>query len=116
MTRVLVCGGRHYDDTERVWGVLNSYDQDHNFTALIEGGARGADRAARDWARLAKIPVITFEADWKRHGKMAGPLRNARMITEGYPDLVIAFPGGRGTKNMTATARANGIEVIEVSP
>ena len=37
------------------------------------------------------------------------------MLDEGKPDLVVAFPGGRGTAHMTRIARGAGIEVIEVS-
>ncbi len=56
-----------------------------------------------------------YEADWHEHGRAAGPIRNARMIAEGRPDLVIAFPGGRGTADMVSRARKAGIEVREVS-
>jgi len=114
--RVLVCGGRDYDDDDRVFSVLNNYDADHNFTALIEGGATGADSAAKRWAQIGKLPIFTFRADWKKHGKAAGPIRNERMIIEGRPDLVIAFPGGRGTRNMIETARRHGVDVIVVTP
>ena len=37
------------------------------------------------------------------------------MLDEGKPDLVIAFPGGKGTADMARRAREAGIEVIEVS-
>jgi hypothetical protein len=36
------------------------------------------------------------------------------MINEGKPDLVIAFPGGKGTADMVARAAQAGIKVIEV--
>ncbi len=36
------------------------------------------------------------------------------MIDEGKPDLVIAFPGRRGTADMKARALKAGIAVIEV--
>ena len=38
----------------------------------------------------------------------------ARMLEEGRPDLVIAFPGGRGTADLVARARRAGVEVMEV--
>ena len=60
------------------------------------------------------IECLTFPADWKTYGRAAGPLRNARMIAEGKPDLVLAFPGGRGTADMTRKARAAGVEVRAV--
>jgi hypothetical protein len=34
------------------------------------------------------------------------------MLKEGHPDLVVAFPGGKGTAGMIALARAAGIPVF----
>jgi hypothetical protein len=81
---------------------------------IIHGAASGADTLAKKWARGNRCPDEAYYADWKAHGRAAGPIRNRLMIEEGKPDLVIAFPGGRGTENMKKQARAAGIEVIEV--
>ena len=35
------------------------------------------------------------------------------MLDERRPDLVVAFPGGRGTADMVGRARSAGIEVID---
>jgi UDP-N-acetylmuramoylalanine-D-glutamate ligase len=35
------------------------------------------------------------------------------MLEREKPDLVVAFPGGRGTADMVAKARAAGVEVLE---
>ena len=63
----------------------------------------------------AGLPCTVFQADWAGLGRKAGPIRNKLMLDEGKPDLVVAFPGGRGTAHMTRIARGAGIEVIEVS-
>jgi len=112
--RVLVCGGRGFGNDTLLFGTLNSHHKRRPITALIHGGASGADRMAALWAVDKGIPHTRFLPDWKRHGKAAGPIRNARMIAEGKPDLVIAFPGGRGTANMIAQAKQAGIEVVIV--
>jgi hypothetical protein len=83
---------------------------------LIEGGARGADLHARTWARDRGVSRETYEADWENHGTFAGPMRNRRMLDEGKPDLVIAFPGGKGTRNMLKQARDRGVECVEIAP
>lgn len=115
MTRVLVCGGRDFNDEELVFATLSQLHKQSRITAIIEGYATGADDLAREWGYGHRdCAIISFPADWSRHGKAAGPIRNTRMIEEGRPDLVVAFPGGRGTANMVAQARAAGIEVIEV--
>lgn len=117
--RVLVCGGRDYKipegRTNPVGEALDGLWLAHNRSVtIIEGGAKGVDALAREWARKMSCPLETYFADWDEHGKAAGPIRNQRMIDEGKPDLVVAFPGGRGTADMVRRARAAGIEVIEV--
>jgi hypothetical protein len=83
--------------------------------AVIHGDAVGADRFAGEWARLRSIEEIPFPPDWATHGRAAGPIRNKQMLDEGRPDLVVAFPGGRGTANMVMQAMATGVPVHEVS-
>lgn len=70
-------------------------------------------KPAAEWARRSHVPVESYPADWRR-GKGAGPERNARMLAEGWPDLVVAFPGGRGTADMVRRAKAAGVRVVEV--
>ena len=72
---------------------------------VIHGGARGADDLARQWGEISVgIEGVEFRADWTAHGKAAGMIRNQRMLDEGRPDLVVAFPGGRGTADMVRRA------------
>ena len=111
--RVLVCGGRDYADARRLRFVLSTLGVP--ISVLIEGGARGADRLARRWAQDSLIPVETFPAEWDLHGRAAGFIRNKQMLDEGKPDVVVAFPGGKGTANMVALARRAGVEVVEVA-
>jgi hypothetical protein len=113
---VLVCGGRGYRDRERVFAELNALDRRHGLTALIHGGASGADTLAGMWAREWGLTVWVYPAEWAKHGKAAGPIRNQDMIDRGKPDLVVAFPGGKGTADMVRRARAANIPTIEVRP
>lgn len=112
--RVLVCGGRDFNDALTLGSWLGGIHKQRGITVLIEGGYRGADRMARKFAEWAGIPVETFKADWDTYGKAAGPIRNKRMLIEGKPDLVVAFPGNDGTANMIEQARAAGVEVLEI--
>jgi len=113
--KVLVCGGRRYNDALTLGSWLGGIQRDHGITEIIEGGASGADFLAREYAIFQKIPHRTFPADWNKMGRKAGPIRNRRMLEEGKPDLVVAFPGGNGTANMVEQARAAGIRVLEVN-
>ncbi len=81
-------------------------------TCVIEGGARGADRIGRHWAIESGIQVITEPADWGKHGKAAGYIRNKSMLVDHSPDYVIAMPGGAGTANMCAIAKSAGVPRI----
>jgi len=107
--RVLVCGGRDYRDREAVSDALSALR--NKISAVITGGAPGADSFAFDWAWENGFVVERYMADWKAHGRAAGPIRNQRMLDEGKPDLVLAFPGGRGTADMVQRAKAAGVEV-----
>lgn len=127
---------RRIAEKKRVCEVLGKLAVEFGTFQLIHGGARGADAAADAWARESRgFPKpVAFEARWddvSRPGAVvkvrksgpkkgtpydaaAGPARNARMLAEGEPDLVVAFPGGDGTADMVNKARAAGVEVREV--
>ena len=63
------------------------------------------------YARENDIPCRDFPAEWQRYGRSAGYRRNQRMLDERKPDLVVAFPGGRGTENMVKISRQQGFDV-----
>ena len=112
--RVLVCGGRHYNKRLVVYRELDRINQDVGIDLVILGGCLGADTLAHRWAVSSNVREKIFEANWHLHGRAAGPIRNRRMLNEGRPDLVLAFPGGRGTADMVARARKAGVEVMEI--
>jgi UDP-N-acetylmuramoylalanine-D-glutamate ligase len=105
--RVLVCGGRDYRDWDRLRAVLD----DIPITTMIEGCAQGADSLAERYAALVTIDNEHYPAEWDVFGKAAGPIRNRQMLKFGNPDLVVAFPGDKGTADMVKRARAAGVEV-----
>ena len=111
--RVLVCGGRDYGDVETLRRALDKLNGKRGISCVISGAASGADRLAALWAKDRGIDLLEFPADWVKHGKAAGPMRNQQMLDEGKPDGVVAFPGGRGTLDMTSRAKLAGIVVWE---
>lgn len=124
--RVLVCGGRHYSDWVKVRQVLGDicdkhsiyYSQSDNWLPsdiiIITGACpTGADDLAASFAMVYWTQYESFPADWKKHGRTAGPIRNQHMLDEGKPDLVVAFTGGRGTADMVRRSREAGVEVRE---
>ncbi|RWO57146.1 MAG: DUF2493 domain-containing protein [Mesorhizobium sp.] len=130
--RVLVCGGRDFSDGMKMHFALQDlWDERGPFAVIIHGNARGADAEAKEWALEKGIKHAPFIAAWedltapgaviryikatgKPYNANAGPQRNQRMIDDGKPDIVVAFPGGKGTRDMIDRARRAGLEVIEV--
>jgi hypothetical protein len=116
--KVLVCGGRDFDNIDAVAIALKDFKPESILAPsehrIIHGGASGADQLADRWASVYGVPVRVYPAHWERDGRAAGPIRNQRMLDEGKPDLVIAFPGGRGTADMVRRAKKAGVEVREI--
>lgn len=112
--RVLVCGGRDFSNVVQVFRTLDALAKCEMVDCIIEGDAPGADRIAGAWAKKRRVDLRLFPADWKKHGRSAGYIRNREMLNEGKPDLVIAFPGGRGTANMVEQAERAGVRIIKV--
>lgn len=138
--RVLVTGSRNYPAmrTDIVRSVLEPLTE--GLTPLISGqfiqinGAepgtwehgvliKGLDQIAKGvWTRAGGI-VLGYPADWDRHGKAAGPIRNKFMVTHEEPDLCIGFPWfdsfsspskRSGTKDCMEKADAAGVPVFRV--
>lgn len=120
--RVLVCGGRNYNDYEMVRKVLDAVDNVDLYhpggdiiDTVISGHARGADTLGEEYAKANGIDIEVYPAQWNKYGKRAGYLRNTQMLEEGKPDLVVAFPGGVGTAMMCKIARNAGVKVMEIT-
>lgn len=113
--RILVCGGRDWDNWTLTSGVLDGFrEQFHEKgtpIVIVEGGARGADTLAKEYAVKHNIPFEEFVAEWNKYGRGAGPVRNSKMLKSGI-DVVIAFPGGRGTQDTIGKAEKMGIRVL----
>jgi hypothetical protein len=124
MTTVLVTGGRDYDGRAVVFTRLDAIDDECGITLLVHGACTdketgeltGADRWAEEWAIDRQCAYFGVPAKWRKYGLSAGPRRNEEMPTMckkmGVPvDLVVAFPGGRGTGGMVNIAERLGIAV-----
>lgn len=121
MTRVLICGGRDFNDYDLLANTLDAGRQSGDLElgptqgAIIHGASRGADLLASRYASESGIQCFAFAADWDTYGRSAGPRRNQQMLDEGKPDIVIAFLGGRGTMDMILRATKAGVKVVRVS-
>jgi len=105
--RVIIAGGRDFNDYVAVENAIRC--SGFEITEVVSGGARGADQLGERYAMARGINLVRFPADWERHGKRAGPLRNNQMAE--YADALIAMPGSTGTRHMIAAARRRGLRV-----
>lgn len=115
---VVVTGGREYRDWAAVDRTLTALHAARPIRRLAHGAARGADTLAARWAKrqpgMEVEPYPVTRDDWRLLGKAAGPARNRLMLECEDPDLVVAFPGGRGTRDMVAQATNSHIEVLDL--
>lgn len=114
--KVLVCGGRKFNDPLTFGSWMYEIQKEDSISEIIHGGAEGADWHAGKYAEWQGIPVKVYPADWKKHGRAAGPIRNAEMLEDSKPDLVLAFEGGRGTADMVRRAKEAGVRVQIATP
>lgn len=117
--RILVTGSRKWNNERFICEVLNQY-RDHNpdnprGTHVLVSGAcpDGADKFCEDYAEDVGWFVERWPADWDKHGKRAGYIRNAHMVSLGA-DLCLAFIKDKspGATMTAALARKAGIPTM----
>lgn len=113
---VAVCGGRSYADRTHVFESLDVMHNAIRIGKLVTGGAPGADYLAEQWAIERGVPYDSIRADWERHGRAAGPIRNQQVLDTFKPRTLFAFPGGKGTFDMMTRAKASGCAVVYCKP
>jgi len=121
---LLVCGGRDYRDRDMVFLTLSAAIQYAGCTGIICGynpadkRYQGADQLAYECASELDLACRCFPADWTKHRRAAGPIRNSQMAAE-KPDECVAFPRangewGSGTLDMIGKAARAGTRVERV--
>lgn len=116
--KVLVTGGRGYTAAGVVWAVLDIFDSQERIDIIVEGGARGVDQFAREWAITKGREVRTCKPDKTKDGagNEAPKRRNSRMLARERQGLSygLAFPGGTGTQDMVKKLLEAGVRVTRV--
>jgi hypothetical protein len=107
--KIIIAGGRDFDNYLHLLEAVVKSGFD--VTEVVSGGAPGADTLGELFALDLEIPLKRFPADWNRHGRAAGPIRNGEMAE--YGDALIAMWDGvsTGTANMIKQATERGLKV-----
>ncbi len=108
--RMVIAGSRNFKGGIKETCLIKAAVYRYGITEIVSGGATGADSFGQDTARFLKIPVVVFNANWQKHGPIAGPYRNRQMAE--YTNYVFLFPGGRGTGSMRNEAIRAGKKII----
>ena len=88
--RILVTGSRDWEDEGVISVALYEHGRIGLDTTLVHGNARGADLIAADWAQILCWRIERHPAEWEKHGKAAGYIRNKEMVDAGA-DICLAF-------------------------
>jgi hypothetical protein len=104
--KVLICGSRSIDSEHLLREALE--ESKFKVSAIISGGATGADRLGESYAKSLNLPLEIYKPDWKRFRKGAGIIRNKQMVEAA--DAVISLWDGksRGTKSTIEYAKKVG--------
>jgi hypothetical protein len=115
--RILITGSRNWPDDgtveQAILDVKNWFYFDWEDVVIVHGDCpTGADAIADEFATEYDIKVERHPADWKKHGRAAGPIRNQEMVDLGA-DICLAFPlpDSRGTIHCMKAAKKAGIPV-----
>ncbi len=99
--KTIIAGSRDFNDYRLLRKQVDYYRLHKNeITQVVSGCAKGADTLGEQYAEENGIEIKRFPADWNKHKRAAGPIRNRQMAE--YADVLIAVWDGssRGTKNM----------------
>lgn len=109
----MICGCRTIDDYRVLRAAIATLIDQFGYkpTIIIHGAASGVDSLAERYAQDKQLGCHGVPAEWTKHGKAAGPIRNQKMIDEEKPDMTLAVWDGksRGTSDMINRSRYAGI-------
>lgn len=108
--RIIIAGGRHLYPTMSELEAVVPLEA----TEIVSGGCSGVDTCGEEYAALKGLGCLIMGADWKKHGRAAGPIRNAAMAE--YGDILVLFWDGKskGSANMKKCMEILEKPVIEV--
>lgn len=130
--KVIVAGGRDYSDYEfaemKLDTILKNIPKDQlifisgscdipgKLTFIRDDGTEvyGADGLGERYAKENNIPVEHYPANWKKHGKLAGPNRNRNMAKIATHCIVFYNNKNKGSKSVVGFAKQYKLQLREI--
>lgn len=107
--KVIIAGGRDYHNYDTLLEAIA--ESQLQISTVISGGAKGVDALGEQYAESMNMQLDVYHADWERHGRAAGPIRNRKMAENAEALIAIWDGKSKGTKNMIETAEKLGLIV-----
>ena len=99
--KLLICGSRCITNWDYIYDCINEIMEEYEglIYEIIEGDAEGVDRIAGIYAAEHHIRSIVMPANWRKHGKKAGFIRNKEMVDLCDKGIAIWDGYSKGTKH-----------------
>lgn len=112
---IIIAGSRNVaenaENYQQLEQIVDFYIQGLSDVVIVSGGCRGIDRLGEHYAIKHHLECWRCPADWKKYGKKAGPMRNAKMAAIATHLIAFPSPTSRGTIDMINKANDKGLAV-----
>ena len=108
ITRIAIIGSRNYPLPEQVRNFVKELSQHNDELTIVSGGARGVDSIAVEAAEAAGAKTKVWPADWEKHGRKAGILRNYDIVNDAQRVVAFWDLQSRGTMHSMRIAKERG--------
>lgn len=112
---VIIAGSRTINDYRLVLRAIEK--SGFSPTEVVCGKAKGVDTLGERWAKEHNVPIRYFPADWKTHGRAAGPIRNREMAeytgTKNGGLILLWTGNSSGSRSMKNEAEEFGLLIHE---
>lgn len=122
--RIIIAGSRDITDLAVIERGMQEVKDKHfggvwsHGLTILSGGARGVDQLGERWANIHNARIELYPAEWDKHGRSAGYIRNIEMAKRA--GMLVAFwdQESRGTKHMIGVAVEHNliVEIITLTP